>query len=63
MRRRTLGFAILRKSTIFLQYFGILGGIKYYLLSLPLFSEPFPLSDSFGNKLNSKITQLKLGSL
>ena len=47
----------------FLQYFGILGDIKYYLPSLPLFSEPIPRSDSFGDKLNSKITKLKLGSL
>ena len=43
-----------------LQYFGILGGIKYYPPSLLMFSEPFPVSDSFGNRPNSKITRLKL---
>ena len=49
--------AILRK------YFGILGGIKHYPPSLPMYSETFPVSDSFRSRLTSKITQLKLDSL
>ena len=52
-------------GNLFLQYFGsfcsILSGIKYYPPSLPLFSEPFPVSDSLGNRLNSKIIKLRLG--
>ena len=57
LHRRTLGLAILR------EYFGILGGIKHYPPSLPMYSEPFPVSDSFRSRLTSKITQLKLDSL
>ena len=63
----TLGFAILRRKwTIFLAVFryfcSILSGIKYYPPSLPLFSEPLRVSDSFENRLNSKSTKLRLSS-
>ena len=48
----------------FLRYFAsfcsILGSNKYCRPSLPQFSEPFPVSDSFENSSNSKITELQL---
>ena len=47
-------------GSFFLKYFdnfcSILNGFKYYPPSLALFSVPFPVSDSLGNRLNSKLS-------